>query len=155
MGAASVSVFAYVFAPFGFLVILFIPGALVAASLAYLHRLSRWRRLAVVVYGSIANYGLFLACIGGLTTISIYVGLASLGLAALCNDSRRGSELTAARAGAAFLVGAASSLPLPLFMARSGSDFNLLMFGVLGLVLIWPQYFLHSRYLVAQTVAQS
>jgi hypothetical protein len=151
MGAAAVSVFAYLFAPVGFLVVLILPGALVATSLAYLHGLTRWRRLAVVVYGATANCCLFPLCAGGLATISIYAGLASLGLAALCIESRLGSELSASHAGAAVLVGAASSLPLSLMLTLSGADFGLFTLGVVGQILVWPQYFLHSRYLVAQT----
>jgi hypothetical protein len=89
-----VSVFAYLFGPIGFLVVLVMPGALTAASLAYLHRLTRWRRLTAVVYGVIANYCFFPLISGGLTTISIYAGLTSLGLAALCIESRRGGELS-------------------------------------------------------------
>lgn len=149
------SVFAYLFGPIGFLAVLVIPGALTAASLAYLHRLTRWRRLTAVVYGVIANYCFLPLISGGLTTITIYAGLASLGLAALCIESRRDGELSVSHVGASFMVGAASSLPFSLFIALSGADFNLLTLGVLGLVLIWPQYFLHSRYLVAQTPAPS
>jgi hypothetical protein len=117
MGAASVSVFAYLFGRIGFLVVLAMPGALTAASLAYLHRLTRWRRLTAVVYGVIANYCFFPLINGGLTTISIYAGLASLGLAALCIGSLRGGELSASHVGASFMVGAASSLPT-LYLLR-------------------------------------
>ena len=155
MGAASVSVFAYLFPVVGFVVVLVMPGALVAASLAYLHRLAGWRRVAVVICGSIANYCLFPASTCGLTITSIYAGLASLGLAALCVGLRRGCQLSAAHAGASFMVGAASSLPLSLIMAQPDFYLGLLTVGLVGPVLIWAQYFLHSRYLVARTSAQS
>lgn len=153
MGAASVSVFAYLFPVVGFVVLLVVPGALVAASLAYLHQLAGWRRVAVVIYGSIANYCLLPACTFGLTKTSIYAGLASLGLAALCIGLQRGRQLSAAHAGASFMVGAASSLPLSLIMAQPNFYLGLLTVGLVRLVLIWPQYFLHSRYLVARASA--
>jgi hypothetical protein len=150
MGAASLSVFAYLLGPIGLLVVLVLPGTLVAVALGYLHGHSLVRRLAVVVYSSIANFCFFPFFAWGPVKLVIYAGVASLGLAALCIESHRGRELSAAHAGASFLVGVASSLPI--LLSRLDSELNLLFLGVLGLFLVWPQYFLHSRYLVAETV---
>jgi len=154
MGLATVFVFAYLAFPLGGLFLaLLVPGALLVVVVARLHGLTGWRRTLSIIYGSLVNYGVLAVFSWGILKVAIYTGLASLGLALLCIESHKGKELSAVQAGLSISVGAAASLPLSLLMAEPRWDLGLLSPGLAGLVLIWTQYLLHSRYLVGQNRA--
>jgi hypothetical protein len=128
----------------------FLPGTLMAASVVANYRLSAPRAVLVCVYGGAVNFGLFFACNGPFTRLSrvgLYSGFASLGLALLCAGLFRPRPNAIGRLAIAFAVGAITSVPLWGFLTSTSRPLGNWSLAVAGLIWMWGQHLLHSRFL--------
>ena len=151
MAAATLFLFAplwlYVFGVFPALVV---PGLLMGAGLATLHRLNWWRQLFVACVGGASELGLVFLI--GLdrshpVRLLLYSASASLLIATLLLVLGR-RRISFVRLAVPALIGAVSSLSLLVVPDHANYFSGTMYLGLCGAGWLWSQYFLHQRYVI-------